>query len=514
MDAASKRLRACAAAAVAAAAGAGALAGCGGQAAGLASPSVISAAAGNYPASASGAIPDGDWTQFNYDAQRSGVGPAITGITPSGLAHLRARVLQLPGTVDSSVIALHAVKVHGRTRDVLIMTTTYGRTLALDARTGARLWQYVPASIGSYQGSSQITTATPTADPTRLFVYAAAPDGRVRKLAISNGHQVWSRSVTFDPTHEKLASPPTISGNSLIVVTDGYFGDAQPYQGHVVTLDLATGRIQHVWNALCSARHRLIVPSSCAASDAAIWGRAGAVLEPGTGRILVSTGNAPFDGHTNWGDSVLELAPDASRLLHNWTPVDQQQLTSNDTDLGSTSPALLPDPGGPRLVVQGGKDGILKLLDLDRLDGTTGGAGPRTGGQLQSLSDPGGTEMFTAPVVWVHNGRTYLFVADGSGTTEYILHSGTRPRLSVGWQNGTSGTSPVLAGGLLYVYDESGGQLNLYEPTTGHRLDTLSAAAGHWNSPIAIAGRIVLPVGNANDRATRGTLYIWHLPGH
>ena len=49
---------------------------------------------------------------------------------------------------------------------------------------------------------------------------------------------------------------------------------------------------------------------------------------------------------------------------------------------------------------------MLDLLDLDRLDGTTGGpAGPRTGGQLQELSSPGGDQVFTAPAVWRHDGR-------------------------------------------------------------------------------------------------------------
>ena len=133
-------------------------------------------------------------------------------------------------------------------------------------------------------------------------------------------------------------------------------------------IDRASGHIFHVWNSLCSNRHRLIVPSTCPASDSAIWARSGAVIEPGTGRILVATGNAPFNGTTNWGDSVLELSPDAGRLLHNWTPANQAQLNSSDTDLGSTAPALLPPTSGLRLAVQGGKEGNLALLNLDRLE--------------------------------------------------------------------------------------------------------------------------------------------------
>ena len=39
-----------------------------------------------------------------------------------------------------------------------------------------------------------------------------------------------------------------------------------------------------------------------------------------------------------------------------------------------------------------------------------------------------------------------------------------RPQLRVLWHNSHAGTSPVLAGGLLYVYDLSAGVLRVYEP--------------------------------------------------
>jgi hypothetical protein len=371
-----------------------------------------------------------------------------------------------------------------------------------------------------------VTTASPVLDPDRRYVYSASPDGFVHKLAVATGRQVRARRVTFDASREKLAAALNISRGSadgrrgrgsdagaIVVTTGGYYGDAPAYQGHVAMLDPASGRILHVWNALCSNRHHLIdPPASCPASDAAIWARAGAVIEPGTGRILVATGNAPFNGTTDWGDSVLELSPDAGALLHNWTPTDQAQLGSNDNDVGSTAPALLPPLGRYRLAVQGGKDGRLRLLDLNRLNGTRGAAGPRTGGELEDLGAPGGDQVLTAPAVWTHRGRPYVFVADGSGTAAYTVEIGRRPRLVMLWSNGNGGTSPVLAGGLLYVYDP-GGSLDVYQSASGRLLRSLPAAGGHWNSPIVVDGRIVEPVGNYMDHATSGEIFIYHLPG-
>jgi hypothetical protein len=256
--------------------------------------------------------------------------------------------------------------------------------------------------------------------------------------------------------------------------------------------------VRHVWNALCSARHSLLVPRTCPESGAAIWARAGVVVDPATGNLLVATGDGRFDGRGDWGDSVLALSPTAGRLLRNWTPRNQAALEAGDVDLGSTAPAILT----PRLAVQGGKDGKLRLLDLRRLGGTLG----RTGGALQTLPTPGG--LFSAPAVGRSGGVVRVFVGTDSGTWCYALRGG---RLHVAWRRPSAGTSPVLAGGLLYVYDPTGG-LDIYRPATGALVARLPAGSGHWNSPIVTDGRIALPEGDANEQSVSGVLDIYRVP--
>ncbi|MBV9193447.1 MAG: PQQ-binding-like beta-propeller repeat protein [Solirubrobacterales bacterium] len=470
------------------------------------------AARSTVRAAARRSVPGNDWTRFGYDAQRSGVGPADTGITAANVRSLRLRTVHLDGTVDAAPVELHAVTVRGRRHDVIILTTTYGRTIALDAGTGGRLWEYTPPGIGGYSGSYEVTTATPVIDPDRRYVYAPSPDGLIHKLAIATGREVraghWPVRITFLPSREKITAALNVSGSSVVATTGGYLGDAPPYQGHLVMIDRASGRITHVFNTLCSNRPNLIgAPSSCPVSDSAIVSRAGAVIEPGSGRILIATGNAPFNGSTDWGDSVLELSRDGGRLLGHWTPTDQAELNDTDTDLGSSSPALL--PGG--LAVQGGKDGILHLIDVNRLEGTGRSAGSRLGGELQDLAGPGSAQVFTQPVVWTRGARTSVFVADTGGTAAYVL--GGDRRLHRAWSTGTAGTSPVLAGGLLYVFDPDGGRLDVYDPVTGRLRASLPAAPGHWNSPIVAGGRVILPVGSYLTHATSGTLELYHLPG-
>jgi hypothetical protein len=444
-----------------------------------------------------------DWTRFGFDAARSSSSPYVTGITAAKARELQRQRVELEGTADSSPIFLHGGVVAGARRDAFFVTTTYGKTVAVDAATGRVLWRYVPPGYASWAGSYRITTATPVADPSRRFLYAAGPDGRIRKLAVADGRQIWSTAITLLPQREKIAASLNFARGLVIATTGGYIGDAPPYQGHVVTLRAGSGSIVHVWNSLCSNRHRLIRPSTCPASDSAIWGRAGAVVEPGTGRLLVATGNGPWNGRTDWGDSALELSASASRLLQNWTPSNQAELESSDADLGSTSPALL----GGGLVLQGGKDGKLRLLRQRRLNGTSRAAA-RTGGELQTVPTPGSTDLFTAPAVWHRAGTTWVFVADNAGTAGYRLLGGRLRRV---WLRGIAGTSPVVAGGLLYVYDPNG-VLRILRPTTGGTVATLPAGSGHWNSPIVVAGRVALPEGNANDHQVTGILDIYRLP--
>jgi outer membrane protein assembly factor BamB len=445
-----------------------------------------------------------DWTRFGHDAARTNDAPR--GIGPSALGRLRERRVALPGTVDSSPVYLAGVRVGGARHDLLAMTTTYGRTVGLDAGSGRILWTFTPGSYGRVAGSPQITTATPVADPSRRFLYAASPDGRIHKLRVASGREVrsdrWPASVTRDATHEKIASALNLSGRVVLVATGGYIGDAPPYQGKVLAISRRTGRVVHVVNSLCSDRRRIIVPRTCSASDSAIWGRAGAVVDPRNHHVYVSTGNAPWNGRTHWGDSVLELSPGAARLLRHYTPPEQATLNAEDADLGSTSPTILPAGRHRRFLVQGGKDLKLRLLSLrGSLHGVRGRAGRRLGGASQVLPVIGNTQQFTAPAV---RGRT-LFVATGRGTAAYRLRSG---RLHVVWSNATAGTSPVLAGRVLWVYDPRGG-LNAYRPGDGRLLRHWGAPSGHWNSPIVAGGRVYLPTGNANAHETAGSLSIY-----
>ncbi|HZL54681.1 MAG TPA: PQQ-binding-like beta-propeller repeat protein [Solirubrobacteraceae bacterium] len=406
------------------------------------------------------------WPEFGLNPQRSDATAKPTGITAANVGHLAGRTVALPGTVDSSPIYLHGADVGGARHDAAFMTTDYGITIALDTSSGRILWRFRPPGLHKWLGSGQITTASPILDPGHRFLYATSPNGVVHKLSVATGREQpgWPVSITPLPEREKLTASLNISGGYLLASTGGYFGDAPPYVGHLAAISLARHRIAHVFNTLCADRDTIIAPASCSASDSAILSRSGPVVEPGGQRVLIATGNAPYNGTTDFGDSVIELTLPALKLRQAYTPTNHAELNSSDTDLGSGSPA-------------------------------------RTGGELQTLPIPGGGQIFTTPAVWQH----LLFVADGGGTGAFRVSG---KRLTQVWENGTPGTSPILAGGLLYVYNP-GGSLVVYRPASGKVIATLQAAAGHWNSPIVVDGHILIPTGDDNDHATSGSIQIY-----
>lgn len=451
------------------------------------------------------------WPEFGLDPQRSDATEASTGITAANVGKLRDHRVTLPGTIDSSPIYLAGAEVRGGTHDVVVMTSSYGRTFAIDANSGKRLWTYTPPGYSGWVGSAQITNSSPVLEdtPRHRYVYAASPDGVVHKLSLASGKEVrsghWPVTVSRDPTKEKMGSALNVDGPYVIATTSGYIGDIPVYQGHVVLIDRAGGKIGAVFNTLCANRRAIIVPTSCPQSDSAILSRGGAVVEPGGRRLLVDTGNATWDGRRYFGDSVLELTVPGLRLRQSYTPRNQAELNSRDLDLGSSAPALL----GEDRVLVAGKDGVMRVLNLRRLDGHPPGGKERLGGEVQTLETPGDTELFTVPAVWHHGSQTTVFVADFSATAAYALRGG---RLHQLWQNGTPGTSPIVAGGLLYVYEPEAGGIEVYSPGSSKPIAELPGEPGHWNSPIVVDGHVIEPEGDANEHSGSGTIDLFSAP--
>src|SRR5215475_14651583 len=334
-----------------------------------------------------------DWPTFGGDNTRANANTAATRITAANVGSMVRQQVTISEPIDAGLIYLRAVQVNGAPHDTFFGTTNLGCTVAIDANDGKVLWEFVPPGFdetaamnpqrgaGNPFGAKQITNSTPAADASRQFIYAASPDGKITKISIADGKAVWSAAVTKLPKIEKMDSPLSFVNGHVLAPTAGYVGDAGTYQGHVVMLNAGTGALEHVWNSLCSDRTELMDPATCTQVQSAIWGRAGIVIDPATGNLLFATGNGNYDGKTAWGDSLIMLDANATKMLGNWTYTNNDAINRADLDMGSTSPVLL----GDGYIAQGGKDGTIRLLNMVLIKGTDA----HVGGELQSVDVPG-----------------------------------------------------------------------------------------------------------------------------
>jgi outer membrane protein assembly factor BamB len=455
-----------------------------------------------------------DWPQFGFDSQHSADNALETTINVANV-HTLQQIYQvsLPGVTDGRADGapafLFGVVTSGGPKNLVFVTTHDGSIIALDWRTGAKVWshQYGPGTchINNSDGPCY-TTSSPAIDPNRRFVYSYGLDGYVHKYRVGDGLEIktggWPELATRKPWDEKGSSALSVaiaaSGTSYLYVTNGgYPGDAGDYQGHVTAINLSTGT-QHVFNSMCSnqAVHFTTAASpDCNDVQSAIWARPGVVYDSATNKIYMATGNGTYDSNQHyWGDTVFSLNPDGTGLngnpLDSYTPVNFLQLDNTDADLGSTAPAILPNHSRyPHLAVQGGKDAILRLINLDNLSGH-GGPG-FTGGEVFSMTVPQGGEILTMPAVWVNpaDQSTWTFVANNNGLSglKVTVDGGGNPRLAKQWQIGQGGTSPIIANGVLYYAGNN--DIRALNPTTHAQLWHDSSISGiHWESPIVADG--------------------------
>jgi polyvinyl alcohol dehydrogenase (cytochrome) len=431
-----------------------AVAGCASSGASQPAPAGPKSTAKPVPASA-------DWPTYHGNAQRTG---AVSGLPAAGRLGIRWS-RRLDGAVYGQPLIIGST---------VIAATETNRVYGLSRTTGQVLWS-VQAASGhgvplSEQPCGDITplgiTSTPVYDPATGLVYVVAETNGGHKvmagIKVSNGHVVMRRTVPAPDGHtgyDQQRGALALADGRIYVVFGGHFGDCGPYRGSVVGVP-ASGQGKIV---------SYVIPT---VKQAGIWASGGPVVSPG-GTIYVASGNGaafkpPFDG----SDSVIALTPQLKRIGV-FAPRRWPEDNAGDLDLGSSSPALLPDGR----ILQVGKAQIGYLLNARRLGGV--------GGQL---AEGQVCASFGGPAV--------------SGTTVYVPCYGTglsavsvaRGRVQVLWRGpSTASGSPVVGGGAVWVADWNTGILYELNPATGrvrHQIG-LGAALPHFVSP-SLSGSLVL----------------------
>lgn len=315
-------------------------------------------------------------TQHNNDA-RTGANLAETILTPSNVNTKRFGML-FKRVVDDQVygqpLVVTNVIIGGGAHDVVYITTVNNSVYAFDANEPAAstpLWHVnfgTPANVDDGKfGCTDINgnmgiIGTPVIDDKSGTLYVVAltrlKDGYVQRLHaldLSTGVDLPNSPVTIEePEFNALQQnqrPALLLANGRVYVGYSSHCDKEPYHGFLISYDARTLRQMGVFN------------TSPTGEEASIWqsGQAPAVDEDGY--LYFVTGNGSWDGISNFGESFIKL--DSNLKLLDWfTPNNHAYLDSVDADLNSSGAMLIP---GTRLVLDGGKQGVLYIVDKDHM---------------------------------------------------------------------------------------------------------------------------------------------------
>jgi hypothetical protein len=316
----------------------------------------------------------------------------------------------------------------------VFVVTEANNVYALDGETGGVT---ASRSLGPSWNASDVgcadlplvgITGTPTIDPTTgtaYFLsktyksnasaavwYAHAVDARTLAerpgfpVEIA-GHAANDPSIVFNPTYQ-MQRPGLLLMGDVVYAAFGPHCDIGPYHGYVVGIG-TDGRITTIFATEAGPG---------AVRGAGIWQSGGGIVSDGPGRLFVSTGNAysnpltaPIPGSrppATLQESVarLEVQSDGSlRAVDFFAPYDAAELDAADLEIGSGGPIALPDSFGsadhPHLVLTGGKEGHLYVLDRDELGGFK--QGPNGGdANVSEVAAKGG--LWSAPALWPGDG--------------------------------------------------------------------------------------------------------------
>jgi hypothetical protein len=206
--------------------------------------------------------------------------------------------------------------------------------------------------------------------------------------------------VTFNTLRESQRPGLVLANNNVVYAAWASHGDVGPYHGWVIGFDKSTLKVVSVFNANPDG------------SATGIWMSGGAPSVDANGNMYFLTGNGTFDANSgghDYGDSTVKLSTSSGLSVAGYfTPADQQNLSADDADHGAGGAAILVDQpaGSPHqhLVIGGGKEGNLFLLNRDNLGGYGGDANPLDSNAVQKFSI--GNAIFATAAFW--NNSLYL----------------------------------------------------------------------------------------------------------
>ena len=365
-----------------------------------------------------------------------------------------------------ALIAGRVTTVNGP-KQIVLVTGVTDNLYALDADTGAILWQHHFKSdwtppVGG-RGAGILCpggiTATPVIGPTdtpgKYTVYTAAWDGTLRRLNLADGKEV-APPAKFMPPNGK---PYALSLRENIVYTH----TAQGCGGNpnmVYTYDLATEKV-----------------GSWGPAGGGMWGRTGPAISS-SGVLYTGTGDGPWNPENGvFGNGIIGVKQNpktkAVDLVDYYGPTNAEWLWKRDLDMQVT-PTIF-NYKGKELMADAGKECVLYLMDTESIGGDdhrtplhrtplicneeVNFASAGIWGSLASWQDDKGTAWVLTPF-WgpkhskfkapIENGP----IKYGAVAAFKVVETGGKWKLEPAWlsRDMNRAEPPVIANGVIFAY--------------------------------------------------------------
>ena len=209
------------------------------------------------------------------------------------------------------------------------------------------------------------------------------------------------------------------------------------------TLDLTTAGPWHTTQP--RSKRRAVFDASPDGDDSGFWAGDTGPASDGKGNLFLAAGNGRFDaasGGRDYGDSLLKLNGRSLKVDDYFAPFNVSKLDTQDQDLGSGGPLLLPPQPGPHpnLAVIAGKGGTIYLVDRDHMGRFHAGSDSHA---VQTVLSSGG--IFGSMAYWNHN----LYVLSDSDHDALRQFSVSQGRLSLKTASGAhfpaAAATPVIS---------------------------------------------------------------------
>jgi outer membrane protein assembly factor BamB len=311
----------------------------------------------------------GSWPTFGGDSQRSGWARDETEISRDSVKHFqllwKLKVENEPKELNALTppIAVNPVYTDRGAKSFVIFGGSSDNIYVVDVDTGKLVWNKHfensappatgPQSSGSYFCPNALNdtpaVANTSAGPT---VYIISIDGKLHALNLVTG------ADRFPPR----AFVPAYSKNWSLNVVDNVV--------YTSTSQNCAVAKSGIWAMNLSNPDMPVTTFEVKTYGAGIWGRGGPTIGA-DGIIYTATGDGPADPAAGkFADSVLALTPKTLKLSDYFMPQNANYITRKDLDMGNSSPVVF-SYKDRKLLVTGGKEGLLFLLDTKSLGGET-----------------------------------------------------------------------------------------------------------------------------------------------